>query len=194
MIRRPFGCGRNGVPSISIVGITGTTRSGCDVDGAGAVGDGRDELEARPQPARPRQRDRVAGEVDRLLRVAGEQERHVQVDHRGVARRRQRRRLGARVVADDGDHAAVRRGAGEHGVADRVAGAVDARALAVPDAEHAVVLAVVERDGELAAHHRGRRELLVDAGLVDDRQVGHGARAPVDLLARTCRPASPGSR
>ena len=126
---------RTGLPSNSIVGTTGTHAIGVDVDGAGAVGDRRDELEADPDAAGPRQRDGVAAEVERLLHVAGEEDRHVQVDQRGVARAGQRRRLRRRVVADERDHAAVAGGAGEHGVADGVAGAVEARGLAVPDAD-----------------------------------------------------------
>ena len=75
------------------------------------------------------------------------------------------------------DDATVRRRAGEHGVADRVAAAVEARTLAVPDADHAVVSGVGERHRQLAAHHRGCRQLLVHSGLHHDRQVGHRAAA-----------------
>ena len=71
---------------------------------------------------------------------------------------------------------------GEHGVADRVAGAVEPRRLAVPDADDAVVALVAERVDELAAHHRGGGELLVEAGTDDDRQVGHGGRRGRRLL------------
>src|SRR5262245_56778469 len=46
-----------------------------------------------------------------------------------------------------------------------VAGAVDARALAVPHAEHAVVLALAAQFGLLRAPDGGRREVLVQAGL-----------------------------
>ena len=167
---------------------------GVDVDRAGAVGDRRDELEADPDAAGAGQRDGVAAEVERLLHVAGEQDRHVQVDERGVARARQRRRLGGRVVADDRHHAAVAGRAGEHAVADGVAGPVETGRLAVPDADDAVVALVVERVDELAAHHRGGGELLVEAGADDDRQVGHGGRRPPTPPPGTCRPASPGSR
>ena len=47
----------------------------------------------------------------------------------------------------------------------RVAGAVDARPLAVPDAEHAVVLAFAEKLGLLRAPQRGGGKVLVDGGL-----------------------------
>ena len=167
---------------------------GVHVDGAGAVGDRRDELQPDPDPAGPRQGDGVAAEVERLLHVAGEEDRHVQVDERGVARARQRGRLGGRVVADDRHHAAVPRRAGEHAVADRVAGSVEPRRLAVPHADDAVVALVVERVDELAAHHRRRRQLLVEAGTDDDRQVRHGGRGGGRLLLERRRRASPGTR
>ncbi len=54
------------------------------------------------------------------------------------------------------------------GMAERVAGAVDARPFAVPDAENAVVLALAAELGLLRAPKRGRREVLVEAGLEDD--------------------------
>ena len=72
------------------------------------------------------------------------------------------------VVAHQREHAAVLRGAGEIGVAEHVAGAVDARALAVPHAEHAVVLALAAQLGLLRAPERGRGEVLVEAGLEQD--------------------------
>ena len=71
-----------------------------------------------------------------------------------------------------------RRRAGEHAVADGVVGAVEAGSLAVPHAEDAVVLALGARVGELAAHHRRGRELLVDAGPHHDGQVGGRAHRP----------------
>ena len=83
------------------------------------------------------------------------------------------------VVAHQRQHAAVLGGAGEIGVAEHVAGAVDARALAVPHAEHAVVLALAAQLGLLRAPDGGRGEVLVDAGLEDGRRLaarsGRGA-------------------
>ena len=72
------------------------------------------------------------------------------------------------VVAHQRQHAAVRRGAGEIGVAEHVAAAVDARALAVPEAEHAVEAAFAAHFGLLRAPDRGRREFLVEARLEMD--------------------------
>ena len=155
---------------------------GMDVDGAGAVGDRGDELEPGPEPARPREGNGVSGEIEGLLDIAGEQDRHVEVDHRGVARRRQRGRLRRGIVADDGHDTAVHRRAGEHGVSDRITAAVESRALAVPDADHAVVTSVREGHRQLAAHHGGRRQFLVHSGLHDDRQVGHRGGGPAQFL------------
>ena len=59
-------------------------------------------------------------------------------------------------------------GAGEIGVAEHVAGAVDARPLAVPHGEHAIVLALAAQFGLLRAPDRGRGEILVDAALEAD--------------------------
>ena len=76
--------------------------------------------------------------------------------------------FGGVVVAHQRQHAAMLRGAGEIGVAEDVAGAVDARPLAVPDAEHAVELALAAQLGLLRAPDRGGGDVLVDAGLEPD--------------------------
>ena len=76
--------------------------------------------------------------------------------------------FGGVVVAHQREHAAMPRGAGEIGVAERVAGAVDARPLAVPHAEHAIEPAFAAQLRLLRAPERGRGEVLVDAGLEED--------------------------
>jgi hypothetical protein len=112
------------------------------------------------------------------------------IDHRGVARRRQRRRLGAGIVADERDHAAVLGRAGEHTVADRVTRPIEPGRLGVPHADHTVVRAIGQRARQLAAHHRGGRQLLVGAGLAHDRELLHGTRRALDLVTeRTDRRA-----
>ena len=180
--RRPLGWGTKTLPSNSIVGITGCTRSGCTstVPVPSATG-----VTSFMPTQIPLARDRAT--AWRLRSSAsctspGKRIGMCRSTKRGVARARQGGRLGGRVVADDGHHAAVARRAGEHAVADRVAGSVEARRLAVPHADDAVVALVVERVDELAAHHRRRRQLLVEAGTDDDRQVGHGGRGGRRLL------------
>ena len=125
----------------------------------------------------------MAAQIERLLHVAGEEDRHVEVDHRGVARRREGRRLGTRVVADERDDATVLGRAGEHAVPDGIAGPIESGRLGVPHADDAVVGAVGERARQLAAHHRGGRQLFVGAGLAHDRQVGDGTGGALDLVA-----------
>src|SRR5712691_11058128 len=58
--------------------------------------------------------------------------------------------------------------AGEVGVAEHVAGAIDARALAVPESEHAIELALAAQLRLLRAPQRGRGDVLVDAALEAD--------------------------
>ena len=72
------------------------------------------------------------------------------------------------VVAHQHEHAAVPRGAGQIGVAKHVAGSVDARAFAVPDGEHAIVLAFAAHLRLLRAPHRRCGKVLVEAGLKHD--------------------------
>ena len=72
------------------------------------------------------------------------------------------------VVAHQRQHAAVLGRAGEIGVAEDVAGAVDARSFAVPEAEHAVELALAAQLGLLRAPDCGRGDVLVEAGLKAD--------------------------
>jgi hypothetical protein len=72
------------------------------------------------------------------------------------------------IVAHAHEHAALRRGAGEVGVAEGVPGAIDPRPLAVPHPEHAVVASLAVQPGLLGAPQRGRGEVLVDARLEHD--------------------------
>lgn len=76
--------------------------------------------------------------------------------------------LGGVVVAHQGEHAAMSRGPGEIGVAEHVAAAIDARTLAVPDREHAVVATFAAHLGLLRAPDGGGRQILVEARLEDD--------------------------
>ena len=150
---------------------------------------GRDH---RPDPIRSdRDRGRAfhrlgdAHHADPAARVTGHGDAHepvveVFLDGRRVQHRRhpgheavlalvgERGRDGAVVVASDHQHAAVPRAAGGVAVAKRVAGAVDAGPLAVPDGEDAVVRSALEQVELLAAPDRGRRQVLVDAGLEMD--------------------------
>ena len=98
------------------------------------------------------------------------------------------------VVAHQREHAAVLGGAGEIGVAEHVAGAVDARALAVPHAEYAIELALAAQLGLLSAPERGGGEFLVDAGLELDVGGGELAAGAHELLVEARQAASRDSR
>ncbi len=76
------------------------------------------------------------------------------------------------VVAHQGKDAAERRSAGEIGVAQRVAGAVDARPLAIPQGEDAVVTALAAHLSLLRAPDGGGGEVLVEAWFEGDVRFG----------------------
>src|SRR5690606_20711645 len=92
---------------------------------------------------------------------------------------RQRRRLAGVIVAGRDQHAAVRGAAGRVAVLERVTGTVDARPLAVPEREHAVVAGPGEEIRLLRAPDRRRREVLVQTRLeLDVRGLEILLRAP----------------
>src|SRR5690606_8098700 len=82
------------------------------------------------------------------------------------------------VVAGGDEHAAVPRRARGVTVLERIAGAVDAGTLAVPQPEHAVVARAGEEARLLRAPDRRRREILVQPRLEAD--IGR-----VEILLRT---------
>jgi hypothetical protein len=125
-------------------------------------------LERKPRARVPRHREAVHAEVQVFLHAA----RHEHGNERRVEHRLALRGDGGRarhvVVTADEQHAAKRRGARRIAVQQRVARAREARPLAVPHAEHALVARVrVERHLLRApdAHHR---ELFVLARLEMD--------------------------
>src|SRR5690606_42041180 len=118
--------------------------------------------------AEARHRVAVQAELDDLLDVRRVQDRNHGVDERELALVRQRRRLARVVVAGRDEHAAAPRRAGRVAVLERVAGAVDARPLAVPEGEDAVVAGAGEEARLLRAPDRRRREILVEARLEAD--------------------------
>ena len=97
-----------------------------------------DALEADPAAGVARHRPAVQAEVEDLLHRRRIEHRHHRRGELVVGLVRQRRGLGRVVVAGQREHAAVLRRAGEVGVLEHVAAAVDARALAVPHGEHAI--------------------------------------------------------
>ena len=121
-------------------------------------------LEADPHAGKARQAEAQDAVVEDLLHAGRIEHRHHVVDEGELRLMRAGRAFAGVVVAHQGEHAAVLGGAGVVGVAEHVAGAIDARALAVPDAEHAVVLAFAAQLGLLRAPQRRGGQVLVQAG------------------------------
>ena len=92
--------------------------------------------------------------------------------------------FGGVIVAHQRKHAAVFGGAGQIGVAENVAGAIDARALAVPHGEDAVVLALAAQFGLLRAPDGGGGEVLVDAALKADVALFEKRRGAQELAVQ----------
>ena len=139
-----------------------------DMDCAAALGDVGDDFHADPAAGKARHRNAVQAEIDQLLGVRRIEDRHADGDERRVGIIDGRRRFRPVVVARERQRAALRRGAGEVGVAQRVARAVDARALAVPDPEHAIDRRAGKARHVLRAPDGGRSEILVQARAEDD--------------------------
>ena len=138
-------------------------------------------------PAKRDRRVAVEPVVDHLLHAGRVEDRDHRVDEQEFGGMRDGRGFGHVVVAHQGQHAAMPRRSGEIGVAEDVAGAVDAGTLAVPDREHAVVLAFAEQFGLLRAPAGGRRQLLVEARLEDDVRL----RRACFLAFHSCRSSPP---
>jgi hypothetical protein len=134
---------------------------GPDLGSADLVGDVRHDLEAHPQTRVAGQLEPEPPEIQDLLDVAGEEDGELSVVERDLRVRGQRGGLRQRVVSAEREHAAMTADASEVRVLEDVTGAVDAGALAVPDAEYAVVPGLREVIGELAAVDGGSAEVLV---------------------------------
>ena len=125
-------------------------------------------LERDPGAGEARHRPAVEAVIEHLLHAGGVEDRNHHVDEVIFGLVRGGRGFGGVVVAHQRQYAAAFGGAGEVGVAEHVAGAVDAGALAVPHAEDAVVFALAAQFRLLRAPYRGGGEVLVDAALEAD--------------------------
>ena len=135
---------------------------------AGAVRHVRRRDEACPAASEPRQRPAEQPEIQHLLHIRRGEHRNTKIPQRVLAAARQRRGLAGGIVADHQQCAPGRAGAGGVGMAQRVAGAIQARRLAVPEAEHALMAGPRKQAHLLAPPHRGGGEILVDCRLEDD--------------------------
>ena len=127
-----------------------------------------DALHRRPGAGKAAEREPVKPVIEDFLHAGGIEDRDHRIDEMKLGLMRIGRGFGGMVVAHQGQHAAMLRGAGKIGVTEDIAGTVDAGALAVPDGKDAVILALAEHLGLLRAPAGGRGKLLVEAGLEDD--------------------------
>ncbi len=122
-------------------------------------------LDRHPAARVAGQSNPVKPEVEDLLNARRIQHRNVGVHHGVLAVVRGGGRFAGVIVAEQGDDAAQRRGAGEVGVAQGVTGAIHAGAFAIPDGENAVVGALTVELRLLSSPAGGGGQILVDAGL-----------------------------
>src|SRR2546422_649099 len=148
--------------------------------GGDLIGDIGHDLDAHPEPRVARELEAEPAEVEDFLRRAGKEHREERVIEGDLGVRRNRGRLGERVVPAQREHAAVTRDAREVRVLENITGAVDAGPLAVPHAEHAVVLRLREQVRELAAVDRRRPEILVHTREEDDVVLAEQSRVALE--------------
>src|SRR5581483_4437504 len=96
-------------------------------------------LQRHPAAAKARQRPAVQYKVHDVLKAGRHQHRDQHIDETKFRLVRAGRGRSDVIVAGYRQHAAMRRSAGEIGMAEDVAGAIDARPFAVPHAKDAVV-------------------------------------------------------
>ena len=142
-------------------------------------------LERDPGAGEARHRPAVEPVVENLLHPGRVQDRNHHVDEVVFGLVRGGRRFGGVVVAHQRQHAAVFRGAGQIGMAENVAGAIDAGALAVPHGEDAVVFAFAAQLRLLRAPDRSGGEVFVDAALKADVALGQERCGALELTVET---------
>ena len=120
-------------------------------------------FETHPAAGIARQCKPVQPEIEVFLDRRRIKNRHAEMDQRMIALVRGGRGTGTVIVATQHQHAAVARAAGVIAVLQRIAGAIDTRALAIPQREHAVIRRFAEFPDLLRAPHRGCGQVLVDA-------------------------------
>ena len=136
-----------------------------EVDLGGGLHRLGDHLHADPAAGVARHRDTQQAHLDHFMDAGGIEIGHQRGDEGVVGLMRDGGGFCAVVVAGKAEHAAVLGRACGIAVAEHVAAAVDAGALAVPDADHAIIFGAGRQVELLRAPDRGRRKVFVHAGL-----------------------------
>ncbi len=108
-------------------------------------------LQAGPDAGETRQRETIKPEIKDFLHPRRRQNRDIGVDHGPIRLVQHGRAFAGMVVTHRHDHAAMSRRTRHVRVPHHVAAAIHARPLAVPQREHAVMLALAAQFGLLAA-------------------------------------------
>ena len=144
-------------------------------------------LQTDPNPGKPAERKAVDAVIQYLLHPCRADHRHIHIDQRPFGLMQHGRAFARMVIAHRHQHAAMLARAGHVGMAHHIARSVDARPLAVPQAEtrhHS--LPSPRRPGLLAAPQRSGGQILVQPVLKGDVAFGQL------LLARDiCRSTAP---
>ena len=151
-------------------------------------------LEPDPEAAEPRQREPVNSVVEDLLHARRRDDGHIGIHQRPFGLVQNGRGFTGMVVPHRHQYATKRAGPRHVGMAHHVAGAVHARALAVPEPENPVELALSAQFRLLGTPDRGRREVFVQTELEGDvvlrKRLGRPRHLHVHRPER--RPAIPG--
>src|SRR6185437_7161223 len=135
------------------------------VDHAGRLDGLVHAFECGPGASVARHRPAVERVVDDFLHAARIEDRHHHVDEMEFGLMRGGGGFRSMIVTHQSEHAAMFGRAGEVSMAEYIARPVDARALAIPKAEHAIELALAAQLSLLSAPQRSSGQFLVDAGL-----------------------------
>ena len=103
--------------------------------------------------------------IQNFLHASRVEDRHHPVDEDKLRLVRIGRAFGGMIIAHQADDAAMLRRASHVGMAEDIARAVNARPLAIPEAEDAIIFAFATHFGLLRAPDGGRGKVLVQTGL-----------------------------
>src|SRR5262249_7488744 len=141
-----------------------------------------------------RHRPAVESVVNDLLNSRRVEDRNHHVHEVELGLMRRGGRFGRMVIAHQSYDAAMTGGAGEVGMADRVAGTVDAWPFAIPHAEHAIEPALAAQLGLLRASQCGGGKILVGSRVELDVVSGEYGAGAHELLVEGAERRTPIAR